>query len=65
MRFGVAEQAGKLWLQLMGKGQVLQAFTEGKLALPAVTWEATQGESCCGYSSASAVVTAGSCDNIS
>lgn len=41
MCFGVAEQPGKPWLQLMGKGQVLQAFTE-KLALPAVTWEAMQ-----------------------
>lgn len=44
MCFGVAEQPGKLWLQLMGKEQVLQVLTEEKLALPAVTWEAMQGK---------------------
>lgn len=58
MCFGVAEQPGKPWPQLMGKGQVLQVFTEEKLALPAVTWETIQGKTllwvlishCCGYS---------------
>lgn len=65
MYFGMAELPGKPWLQLMGKGQVLQEFTEEALVLPAVTWEAMQGESCCGYSSATTVATARSCDDIS